>query len=155
MCNFQELCLYRNDEERRRSIENNWPSLGKWVVHSGYVWRFGRYHSMAHGWRESGYERLTWKPWLFSDARNYDGRTALHIAVAESKEEIVRYLISQGANPRLEDRLGRTAFSELKPDCDSLTELLEWGETLQISDTTLTEWTSVQTLTEKVIFLAA
>ena len=29
------------------------------------------------------------------DARNYDGRTALHIAVAEKNEDIVRYLVSQ------------------------------------------------------------
>ena len=68
---------------------------------------------------------------LCSDAPNYDGRTALHIAVAENQEEIVRYLISQGSNPRLEDKLGRTAFTELPSQDSSLHELLEWGETLQ------------------------
>lgn len=73
-----------------------------------------------------------------SDARNYDGRTALHIAVAENQEEIVRYLVSQGSNPRLEDRLGRTAFSELPNDSSNMTELLEWGESLQINASDLT-----------------
>ena len=60
-----------------------------------------------------------------SDARDYDGRTALHIAVAENKEEIVRYLVSQGANPTLEDRFGRTAFTELQSENSDLRELLE------------------------------
>ena len=94
---------------------------------------------MAHGrckFRYVFYSRL------FSindqDARNYDGRTALHIAVAEKQEEIVRYLVSQGSNPRLEDRLGRTAFSELPQDSSNLTELLEWGESLQVHASDLT-----------------
>merc|ERR1711892_40270 len=72
------------------------------------------------------------------DARNYDGRTALHIAVAEKQEEIVRYLVSQGSNPRLEDRLGRTAFSGLPQDSSNLMELLEWGESLQVHASDLT-----------------
>lgn len=29
------------------------------------------------------------------DTENYDGRTALHIAVAENNEDIIRFLISQ------------------------------------------------------------
>merc|ERR1712150_138010 len=69
------------------------------------------------------------------DSKNYDGRTALHIAVAESNEDIVRYLVSQGCDPKMEDRLGRTPFSEIgeteTEKAANLVELLEWGESLK------------------------
>ena len=72
------------------------------------------------------------------DARNYDGRTALHIAVAEKNEDIVRYLVSQGCDPKVKDRLGRTPFTELGEENEStLLELLEWGETLQVTPSEL------------------
>ena len=69
------------------------------------------------------------------DAKNYDGRTALHIAVAERNEDIVRYLVSQGSDPKMKDRLDRTPFSEIgeleSAGAANLVELLEWGESMK------------------------
>lgn len=60
------------------------------------------------------------------DASNYDGRTALHIAVARGAEDIVRFLISQGCDPERKDNFGRTPMSEAAEQ-EEIIELLEWG----------------------------
>ena len=41
----------------------------------------------------------------------------------------------KGCNPKLRDRLGRSAFTELKEDDENLRELLEWGVSLRNSVT--------------------
>lgn len=41
-------------------------------------------------------------------AVNNDGRTLLHIAAADGKTEIVRYLLEYGANVHIRDRYNRT-----------------------------------------------
>eukprot|EP00912_Choanoflagellata_sp_UC4_P001666 UC4_evm3s1059 len=47
---------------------------------------------------------------LHVDAADYDLRTALHVAAAEGHEELVRYLIREGANVHSKDRSGLTAI---------------------------------------------
>lgn len=70
------------------------------------------------------------------DAANYDGRTALHIAVARGAEDIVRFLISQGCDPERKDNFGRTPMIEAA-DQEEIIELLEWG--LSMKDPPATE----------------
>uniref|UniRef100_A0A1I7XUA2 asparaginase n=1 Tax=Heterorhabditis bacteriophora TaxID=37862 RepID=A0A1I7XUA2_HETBA len=43
---------------------------------------------------------------------DYDGRTALHVAVAHNHIEIVRYLMEAGLDPNALDEFGTTPFSE-------------------------------------------
>lgn len=43
---------------------------------------------------------------------DYDNRTPLHLACAEGNLEIVKFLIENGCNVKLEDRWGNTALSE-------------------------------------------
>lgn len=45
-------------------------------------------------------------------AINYDLRTALHIACAEGKEEVVRHLLLNGAAVHIRDRYDRSPLSE-------------------------------------------
>jgi len=65
------------------------------------------------------------------DTLNYDDRTALHVAVAEGHEDVVRFLISQGCDPERRDRFGRTPMDEVKEKDGTLMELLEWGISLK------------------------
>lgn len=81
------------------------------------------------------------------DSQNYDQRTALHIAVAENNEDIVRFLISQvrffflrnwygnvafkGCDPEHKDRFGRSPIDEINEDNTTLKELLDWGLSLK------------------------
>jgi len=44
------------------------------------------------------------------DAENSAGRTALHIAAHEGRDEIIEYLLSVGADPALRDRDGADAY---------------------------------------------
>ena len=60
------------------------------------------------------------------DATNYDGRTALHIAVPRGAEDIVRFLISQGCDPEKKDNFGRTPMVEANGQ-EEIVELLEGG----------------------------
>lgn len=43
---------------------------------------------------------------------DYDGRTALHLAAAEGREEVVEYLLSKGVNPNPIDRWGGTPLKD-------------------------------------------
>lgn len=45
-------------------------------------------------------------------ATNYDLRTALHVACAEGKEEVVRHLLINGAAVHIRDRYDRSPLSE-------------------------------------------
>lgn len=44
------------------------------------------------------------------NARNAQGRTALHVAANEGREGLVRYLLTRGAAPNLQDADGNTAL---------------------------------------------
>ena len=46
--------------------------------------------------------------------KDYDRRTALHLAVAEGKFDVVKYLVLHGANKSIKDRFGNTAIDEAK-----------------------------------------
>eukprot|EP00730_Choanoeca_flexa_P013511 TRINITY_DN5403_c0_g1_i1.p1 TRINITY_DN5403_c0_g1~~TRINITY_DN5403_c0_g1_i1.p1 ORF type:complete len:514 (+),score=111.02 TRINITY_DN5403_c0_g1_i1:109-1650(+) len=43
---------------------------------------------------------------------DYDGRTPLHLALAEGHQEVAEYLLQQGADPEIKDRSGATPRSE-------------------------------------------
>jgi glutaminase len=45
---------------------------------------------------------------------DYDGRTPLHLAVAEERLSVVEYLLSHGANADFKDRWGQTPLGEAK-----------------------------------------
>lgn len=45
---------------------------------------------------------------------DYDGRTALHLAAAEGRFEVVKYLINSKVNPSPKDRWGRTPLADAK-----------------------------------------
>lgn len=55
---------------------------------------------------------------------DYDNRTALHLAVAEKRTEVVDYLITNGANAEAKDRWGATPFSDAKLIKDKKIEML-------------------------------
>ena len=46
------------------------------------------------------------------NSQDYDGRTALHIASAEGHIPIIEYLLTQGADPHLEDRWGKSSIRD-------------------------------------------
>lgn len=46
------------------------------------------------------------------DAADYDHRTALHLAAAEGREQVVRYLLESGANANPKDRWGGTPLDD-------------------------------------------
>ncbi len=43
---------------------------------------------------------------------DYDKRTGLHLAAAQGKVEVVKYLLENGGNAALRDRYGRTPLDE-------------------------------------------
>jgi len=45
---------------------------------------------------------------------DYDGRTAIHLAVSEGKEELVRWLIDSGIKLTPTDRFGGTPLDDAK-----------------------------------------
>ena len=45
---------------------------------------------------------------------DYDGRTALHLAAAENKPEVVEYLLKNGVNKDPVDRWGATPLKDAK-----------------------------------------
>lgn len=55
---------------------------------------------------------MAWNPPLGSDpnAKASDGRTALHRAAFNGHGECVKLLLEAGADPRVKDRQGETAF---------------------------------------------
>ncbi|MFA8451578.1 MAG: glutaminase A [Bacteroidales bacterium] len=57
------------------------------------------------------------------DAVDYDGRTALHLAVAERQVEMVQFLFDNHVNPKTKDRWGHTPISEAKDN--SYKEIVE------------------------------
>lgn len=48
------------------------------------------------------------------NARDYDHRTALHLAVAEGRLEMVRYLLDHGASPQIRDRWNQLPLDEAR-----------------------------------------
>ena len=46
--------------------------------------------------------------------RDYDGRTALHIAAAEGQFEAARLLLERGADPKRRDRFGSTPADDAR-----------------------------------------
>ena len=46
------------------------------------------------------------------DCSDYDGRTPLHLAAAEGREEVVAYLLARGVNPQPKDRWGATPHDD-------------------------------------------
>lgn len=46
------------------------------------------------------------------NAADYDGRTALHLASAEGREEVVEYLLNKGVDPNSIDRWGATPLKD-------------------------------------------
>jgi glutaminase len=56
---------------------------------------------------------------------DYDGRTPLHLAVAESRFVVVEFLLRQNANKNAKDRWGKTPVEEAKGKCEKVFALLE------------------------------
>lgn len=50
---------------------------------------------------------------------DYDNRTALHLAVAEDKKQVVEYLLENGAQKDIKDRWGETPFSSSKKNTNT------------------------------------
>jgi glutaminase len=46
------------------------------------------------------------------DGSDYDGRTAMHVAAAEGKTKVVKWLLKNGANPNPKDRWGGTPLND-------------------------------------------
>lgn len=57
--------------------------------------------------------RLLAKRRMNVNAGNYDGRTALHLACAFGKADVVALLVANGGDPAVKDRWGRTPKDEL------------------------------------------
>lgn len=55
---------------------------------------------------------------------DYDNRTALHLAVAEKKANVIDYLVSNGADSKAKDRWGVTPLSDAKKSKDKNLEIL-------------------------------
>ncbi len=84
--------------------------------------------------RRPGGERIsTWAPEVFIllarprlDAQDSDGQTALMMAASPGEEELVRFLLEQGADPTLVDNAGQTAASHAaRTGHDDLATLLQ------------------------------
>ncbi|VDN55759.1 unnamed protein product [Dracunculus medinensis] len=57
---------------------------------------------------------------------DYDGRTALHIAVTTRNEEMIEYLLRNGANINAIDRFGNTPLSFAEnSEWESIVKLLK------------------------------
>lgn len=67
------------------------------------------------------------------NARDYDGRSALHLAAAEGRTKAVRFLLEHNARPNAEDRWGGTPLGDARRHGHSEAEavLLEYGATDQ------------------------
>lgn len=64
---------------------------------------------------------------------DYDGRTALHLAVCEGREDVVLYLLDRKADVNCQDRFGGTPMEDaIRHDRESVQKiLLDHGATLQ------------------------
>ena len=57
---------------------------------------------------------------------DYDGRTALHLAAAEGRDEVVAYLLDIGVAPNATDRWGGTPLDDaLRGGHGDVTTMLE------------------------------
>ena len=60
------------------------------------------------------------------DEADYDGRTCIHLAASEGKEEVVRFLIARDVNTNPKDRWGGTPYDDAKRhDHKSIMKLLK------------------------------
>ena len=60
------------------------------------------------------------------NAVNTEGRSALHIAAQSRQKKTVRFLLSRGADPELQDGKGKTPLSEARMrDLDEIVTLME------------------------------
>lgn len=60
------------------------------------------------------------------DAADYDGRTALHLAVSSNRQSVVEFLLAQGVDVNTRDRWGGTPLDDaLRENCGEIQRLLE------------------------------
>ena len=64
------------------------------------------------------------------NAVDYDMRSALHIAAAEGHENLVRFLMANGANPSAKDRWGQTPLDEAKRTAPHVVQHLAQGQVM-------------------------
>ena len=65
---------------------------------------------------------------------DYDGRTPLHLAVAEGQTEVVRHFVNRGVTVAVKDRWGTTPLQEAKRQgLDEIVKLLNQGQAKSLS----------------------